>query len=844
MKKMIAFTLAVMLLIGMLPLTIGVAAGLESKLLGEWNFDNESTGTATLYNNATEATGTYVDGISGKALKLSTKDSGEKYWLDIPYSTFGDNKDSFTISLWYKAEGYNASGENSEIFSLYNASAEKFLFYGILNDGSPNAFTMKWDGTYGYANVIGGHKQNTWTHLVFSVGVVDGRSKITAYVNGAAVDVDQGGEWANSLMTQFGINKFTIGGKNPYKGGATPNCLFYGSVDEVQLYAGVLSAAEAAELYNNTINPPAEEGTLLGEWNFNDQTTGTATLYNNATEATGTYVDGISGKALKLSTKGTDEKYWLDVPYSAFGNNKNDFTLSLWYKAEGYNTSGENSEIFSLYNSSAEKFLFYGILNDGNPNAFTMKWDGSYGYANVIGGHKQNAWTHLVFSVSNVNGQSKVTAYVNGVAVEVDQGGEWANSLMTQLGINKFTIGGKNPYKGGATPNCLFYGAVDEVKLYAGALSAATVAKMYDDLANHPAAPGSLLGEWNFNDGTTGTATLFDNATAVNGTYVEGVSGTGLQLSTVGGAEKLWLSIPYSTFGKNKDSFTLSMWYNAAGHNTSGENSELFTLYNSSAEKFLFYGAHYDGNSNGFTMKWDGTYGYANVIGSYKENEWVHIVFCVDNVEGKSKVTAYINGAAVEVDQGGEWANSLMSQMGMDTFTIGGKNPYKGGATPNCLFYGSVDEVKLYAGALSADQAKAIYDAEVPACKHPNDQLTWKHDDNQHWQECTCGHATDKAAHDGNAVCVCGYEKPCDHANAQWKHNDEQHWKECACGHSTDKENHNGNAVCVCGYEKPVEPETPEEPPKTGDGAMIMAASILAVLSATGVAVLLKKREA
>lgn len=461
------------------------------------------------------------------------------------------------------------------------------------------------------------------------------------------------------------------------------------------------------------------ESKLLGEWNFDDETTGTATLYNNADTATGTYVDGISGKALKLSTQGTDEKFWLNIPYSVFGDNKDSFTLSIWFNAAGHNTAGENSELFTLYNSGAEKFLFYGSHFDGNPNGFTMKWDGTYGYANVIGSWKENEWVHLVYCVDNVDGQSKISAYVNGIPVEVDQGEKWANSLMSQMGMDTFTIGGKNPYKGGATPNCLFYGSVDEIQLYAGALDAGEAARLYDSYMNPPAPDGTLLGEWNFDDETTGSATLYDNNEVATGTYIDGVSGKGLQLSTQGGAEKLWLSVPYTTFGNNKDSFTISLWYNASAHNTKGENSELISLYNSGAEKFLFYGAHFDGNPNGFTMKWDGTYGYANVIGSWKENEWVHLVFGVDVVDGQSKIVAYVNGEAVEIDQGEKWANSLMSQMGIDTFTIGGKNPYKGGATPNCLFYGSIDEVKLYAGALSADQAKAIYDAELPKAEEP-----------------------------------------------------------------------------------------------------------------------------
>ena len=77
----------------------------------------------------------------------------------------------------------------------------------------------------------------------------------------------------------------------------------------------------------------------------------------------------------------------------------------------------------------------------------------------------------------------------------------------------------------------------------------------------------------------------------------------------------------------------------------------------------------------------------------------------------ESRISAYVNGKKVEVDQGGEWANSLMSDFGIDTFTIGGKNPYKGGATPACLFYGVVDEIRIYSGALNAEQAAAVYNA-------------------------------------------------------------------------------------------------------------------------------------
>lgn len=233
----------------------------SGKLIAEYTFDDEtikdSVGInhAILYNGKSAADPVFTEGVVGKALQLSQKGSIQLLWLSIPYDVFEDNQDSFTISMWYKASGYNTTGEDSELFSFYNTSVENFLFYSPASAAfQDKAFSMKWSGlnqSYGYANVITPYNANNWVHLVYCVDAVDGQSVITAYVNGAAVEVDQGGDWSNSLMSTLGIDNFTIGGKNPYKGGDTPSCLFYGEVDEVQIYAGALTNAEAAYIYSS-----------------------------------------------------------------------------------------------------------------------------------------------------------------------------------------------------------------------------------------------------------------------------------------------------------------------------------------------------------------------------------------------------------------------------------------------------------------------------------------------------------------------------------------------------------------------------------------------------------------
>lgn len=260
MKKLFAILLALSLMLSIGALTVGAEESeLSDRLIAQYTFDDEdvkdsvSINHGIFYNNKAVTTPTFADGVSGKALQLSTKGKGDRFWLSIPMDVFVGNEDTFTLSMWYMATGYNTIGEDSELFSFYNTSIENFMFYSPAAAAfQDKAFNMKWSGLnqgYGYANIISAYNPDQWVHLVYVVEAVDGMSKITAYINGAAVEVDQGGDWDNSTMTAMGYDNFTIGGKNPYKGGDTPMCLFYGLVDEICIYSGALTSEEAAAVY-------------------------------------------------------------------------------------------------------------------------------------------------------------------------------------------------------------------------------------------------------------------------------------------------------------------------------------------------------------------------------------------------------------------------------------------------------------------------------------------------------------------------------------------------------------------------------------------------------------------
>ena len=116
--------------------------------------------------------------------------------------------------------------------------------------------------------------------------------------------------------------------------------------------------------------------------------------------------------------------------------------------------------------------------------------------------------------------------------------------------------------------------------------------------------------------------------------------------------------------------------------------------------------------------------------------------------------------------------------------------------------------------ATCTEQAECATCGELygDALGHDYTNATWKHDDKQHWKECSrCQEKKDIADHSGgtatctdSAVCtVCeqyyGDSLGHDYTGATWKHDDKQHWKECSrCREKKDIANHSGGtATCT-----------------------------------------------
>lgn len=197
-------------------------------------------------------TGTFEDGISGKAYKGS-ETSSAKYAVPNDWGKSAN----FTISFWIKKTPQAAGKGTNLVFSLnakdYSWTNTKLFFFfedwSTPTVGNSKFYIMDQWVEYVNANGMPNVLNGNWHHLAFTY---DGTSsQLLAYIDGALFRTNTVG--APLGPVNFGaFDDFTLGGPNAYTNEKnTWMNNFDGSIDQFRLYSTVLSAGEIGSLFAN-----------------------------------------------------------------------------------------------------------------------------------------------------------------------------------------------------------------------------------------------------------------------------------------------------------------------------------------------------------------------------------------------------------------------------------------------------------------------------------------------------------------------------------------------------------------------------------------------------------------
>lgn len=201
-----------------------------------------------------------------------------------------------------------------------------------------------------------------------------------------------------------------------------------------------------------------------------------------------TYVNGISGKAMKGATNG-----WIEYPSPSLAANIKAFSVSLWINTQKHDGGAQN--VFMIPNSTdfwGNMFMLIEGNNSTTDNSMLIKFHFGGQWIEFTGANRfpdmYGAWKHIVFTYDPTT--SKFFAYLNGSKLNLPasitdrkKGGNPLGSDFTFKGVSKFIIGGYQQHLGisGSPDSWMlpYTGLLDQFRIYGKALSDAEVSALH-----------------------------------------------------------------------------------------------------------------------------------------------------------------------------------------------------------------------------------------------------------------------------------------------------------------------------------------------------------------------------
>ncbi len=462
-----------------------------------------------------------------------------------------------------------------------------------------------------------------------------------------------------------------------------------------------------------TLTRPANNLSLVGYWPMNEGTSTQAGDFsgsgNTGTLTSGpTWTAGKFGQAVNLD--GTNDYIDLGSNTSLNVASSQAFSVSGWVK-----TTESYGPIMSLRSNSSENPIIDimvgydgAVTSSGSLMALVRSDTSSSGQARVTGGTVNDGSWHF-FTLTRDAG-STITLYLDGVSQGTNSG---ANSGAAITTTTYRAIGGERYWTAtsfGTVDQRYLVGQVDEVRMYVGKqLSATEIANLYksglqklNSSQNTKGVTSGLVGMWSFNgaDVDWSKNKAYDRSGQGNdGVFTNMSTSTAPVIGKVGQALNFdgtndYVSVPAASSIQITGAISIGAWVKTSstgvqeiiGSRSGGTNGFGLALRGSAGTnrlRFTYFGV----------VDWE-----SSNNGHYTDGLWHHYVVTND----LTSVKFYRDGVLFSTS-GTAGAPGTVSTVAQ---ALGAMND---GGSPNSYLNGSLDEVRLYNRALSADEAKQLY---------------------------------------------------------------------------------------------------------------------------------------
>ena len=609
-------------------------------------------------------------GVFGNGLHFDGIDD----YVNAGNSTSLNFTTAMTAGAWIKTTDSNANiiskgYDFKEQFNFY-ISGGQLVVYGS-HDGSA------WDWA-----ITGptGVNDGKWHYCLFTF---DQNVGMKMYVDGKLVGQSLvTGTLKSAPTIPIGIGYIAAGGN------AYPGYQFAGIIDEVRLYNRALSPKEISDLYSWAPGP-------VGWWKMDDKVSGNSQIIidssgygNNGTTYWGGNASGMNCKIIGkygggCLFDGVDD--YIDVDdggNASLLNITGAITIEAWIKPQV--VGGVDMDIVANdYQSSyagyefvvddSTKLMFRTDVQGGSPNFF---------YQLSASSVTASVWQHVAAVYDGAN----ITFYINGVAdPPIAASGSLFKSAYGPVYIGKY-ISAYNP----------FNGSLDDVRIYNYARNSKQI--LQDMSAGSPVggnAGKGYAGYWKFDEGY-GT-TIHDMSVNANTGTIHGASWTndgkfGKALNFNGVSSDVFLGNGVS-LQNITSALTIEAWVKPSAINRYQVVVDKSYQSNYSGYEFGFESDNtlkFRDNPN--SSSWNYVYSSATNL---KVNVWCHIAVVYDG----ANVYFYKDGTLLSSSAaGGQLYADPTSNAVIGSYGDAGD-----------YFQGTIDEVKIYPSALTADDIKVEY---------------------------------------------------------------------------------------------------------------------------------------
>lgn len=669
------------------------AAVSNAGLVAYWPLDENAGTKAQDYsgrnNTATlVASPTWSAGHNAYALNFN----GTTQYLTVPNSSVlqfgtGSVDKPFSMTYWVKT-----TGNSIAVAQKGHIGNRSFQVY-IEGSGLPGLWVIQ-DSTHiiGRTGTIACNN-NRWHHVVVTYDGTATNNGIAVYLDGGAQSTTSSNVGTYTAMANDG-EALTIGCQFQNVG-STPLSFMSGLLDDVRIYNRVLSATEVAALFRRgqTHSVSVSNAGLQVYYPF-DENTGTKTkdYSGNGNDGTltntPTWSNGKLNKALTFVAASTQS---VSFTYNtSIINTANALTYSAWIKTN--QSTGSEETIMQIGGNFNKWSLYIDGADAGKPS---LSCTGNFvGRTIAKTNVKDNRWHHVVGTLSGTT--TKI--YVDG---NLETSG--TQTLLSQTGSQASAVG-INAGGGDA-----FNGSMDDVRIYARALTAAEVTTLFRMGETHlvSVSNAGLAGYWTLDENAGTKAQDYSGkgnaGTLTNGpTWTKGRNGNAISFD--GSNDFITMGDPADgslDFGTGD--FSVAYWINVNGtlnvsneYGVIGKNSTFQGVPGWQSE-LSTYGCATATFGIISLITNQATFGTTTVSTAVcmDKNRWYHYVYTrVGTTEN-----AYINGALVGTKTTAENANTVSNANSL----IVGDNSW----SPNMPAI--VDDIRLYNRALSATEIATLY---------------------------------------------------------------------------------------------------------------------------------------